>query len=314
MSGSLLRTLSSSQVSDWFSQTSGNQTIPVPSRIAGIDFLVIAGGGGGGLSGGGGGAGGYRTSVGTSGRGAIAENKFVIALSTNYTVTIGGGGTAGTTSGTDAGTGSNSVFATITSLGGGRGSSINNTLVGGVGGSGGGATSKEFPSFKGLGATGQGFDGGNNYLTTPVLTGGSGGGGGGAGANGSSGSSTVGGNGGSGLSNNITGTAVGRGGGGGGGAASPNVAGTASDGGGAGRNNRTAATAGTVNTGGGGGGGGYLLGFGAGGAGGSGLVVLRYPDTLTITVGVGLTGTTPAAANGFKYTSITAGTGTVSWA
>jgi hypothetical protein len=73
-----------------------------------------------------------------------------------------------------------------------------------------------------------------------------------------------------------------------------------------------AAAAGTVNTGGGGGGasGG---GNNPGGAGGSGIVILRYPDTRTITLGAGLTGST-ATSGAFKVTTITAGTGNVSFA
>jgi hypothetical protein len=50
-----------------------------------------------------------------------------------------------------------------------------------------------------------------------------------------------------------------------------------------------------------------------GGTGGSGVVILRYPDTKTITIGAGLTGSTSAASGGYKRTTITAGTGNVSW-
>jgi hypothetical protein len=49
-------------------------------------------------------------------------------------------------------------------------------------------------------------------------------------------------------------------------------------------------------------------------AGGSGIVVLKYPDSRTITIGAGLTGTTAAPSGGFKVTTITAGTGNVSFA
>jgi hypothetical protein len=69
--------------------------------------------------------------------------------------------------------------------------------------------------------------------------------------------------------------------------------------------------AGTANTGGGASGGGG--GQGAGAAGGSGVVILKYPDNRTITIGAGLTGTTAAPSGGFKVTTITAGTGNVSW-
>jgi hypothetical protein len=48
------------------------------------------------------------------------------------------------------------------------------------------------------------------------------------------------------------------------------------------------------------------------GKGGSGVVILRYPDTYTITIGAGLTGTTATSAPK-KITTITLGTGNVSW-
>jgi hypothetical protein len=69
---------------------------------------------------------------------------------------------------------------------------------------------------------------------------------------------------------------------------------------------------GTANTGGGGGGGG-AGGSSIGGNAGSGIVIIKYPDTRTITIGAGLTGSTPAPSGGFKVTTLTAGTGTVSW-
>jgi hypothetical protein len=74
------------------------------------------------------------------------------------------------------------------------------------------------------------------------------------------------------------------------------------------------APSGTVNTGGGGGGGGNAYSTSlSGGAGGSGIVILRYPNTYTITLGAGLTGTTSNVSTD-KVTTITAGTGNVSWA
>jgi hypothetical protein len=42
-------------------------------------------------------------------------------------------------------------------------------------------------------------------------------------------------------------------------------------------------------------------------------VILRYPSSYTITIGAGLTGSTSTVA-GKKVTTITAGTGNVSWA
>ena len=89
------------------------------------------------------------------------------------------------------------------------------------------------------------------------------------------------------------------------------VANTTGGSGGGGAGSRTGAgTAGSTNTGGGGGGGkgGYPS-----GAGGSGIVILKYADSKTITIGAGLTGSTAAPSGGYKVTTITAGTGNVSW-
>jgi hypothetical protein len=48
------------------------------------------------------------------------------------------------------------------------------------------------------------------------------------------------------------------------------------------------------------------------GNGGSGLVVIQYIDTITLTIGAGLTSST-SSAGGFKTTTFTAGTDTVSF-
>jgi hypothetical protein len=88
-----------------------------------VDYLVVAGGGGGGaINAGGGGAGGYRCSVTgeNSGGGASAEAPLTLSAGA-YTVTVGAGGVGGLFSGSAAASGSNSVFATITTIGGGRG-------------------------------------------------------------------------------------------------------------------------------------------------------------------------------------------------
>jgi hypothetical protein len=50
-----------------------------------------------------------------------------------------------------------------------------------------------------------------------------------------------------------------------------------------------------------------------GAAGGSGVVILRYANTFTITIGAGLTGSTSTDGSS-KVTSLTAGSGNVSWA
>jgi hypothetical protein len=71
--------------------------------------------------------------------------------------------------------------------------------------------------------------------------------------------------------------------------------------------------AGTVNTGSGGGAASDSGGPHTGGAGGSGVVILSYSSSYTITIGVGLTGST-STVGANKVTTITAGTGVVSWA
>jgi hypothetical protein len=52
---------------------------------------------------------------------------------------------------------------------------------------------------------------------------------------------------------------------------------------------------------------------GVSGNGGSGVVILRYLESFTITIGAGLTGTESAASGGYKRATITAGIGIVSW-
>jgi hypothetical protein len=239
-----------------------------PLTSLSVDYLVVAGGGSGcsagssGGSGGGGGAGGYRTGT--------------LSLTTGAkTVTVGAGGASSNNAGAAAGNnGSNSVFDSITSTGGGgggRGGGSGST--GNSGGSGGGADAAG-----GAGTSGQGNNGGSGSTSAPNY---GTGGGGGASAVGSNGSSTTSGNGGAGSASSISGTSVTYAGGGGGGAyGSPSSTGTGgSGGGGNGQSNAgTAAGSGTVNTGSGGGGAGTsgALSSQASGAGGSGIVIVRY--------------------------------------
>jgi len=316
----------------------------ISSDAATIEYLVVAGGGGSSSNRGtgGGGAGGLRTAFGsTSGGGASAETAPLLATSTNYTVTVGAGGAAAS-AGTAAGSnGSNSVFSTITSTGGGGGPS-GGSVGGNNGGSGSGggsaSTTKHTP---GTGTSGQGYAGGVYYAAGGNDE--AGGGGGGAGAAGSdgydSGGNSWGGAGGVGLAVNIltttnAGTAsVGEvdssnlyfAGGGGGAffdynASIPATRGGAGGlgGGGNGGGGPSSVTynaeAGTANTGGGAGGVGANVNTG-GFAGGSGVVILRYPSSFTLTVGSGLTQSTgsPFTESGSKVSVFTAGTGTVSF-
>lgn len=283
-----------------------------------VQYLVIAGGGGGGGShaGGGGGAGGYRSSVTgeNSGGGANAETALTLATATNYTITVGAGGSAGSNT-TQSTAGNNSVFGSVTSSGGGRGGQ-ENAFPGGAGGSGGGGSGDTLAANRpaGSGTTNQGSGGGtgtNNVANNYGL----GGGGGGASTSGAN-AATTGGNGGNGVSSQITSLTITRAGGGGGGGWGPlsrSGGSGGSGGGGAGSSSSgVAGTAGTANTGGGGGGSNADGAPRAGGAGGSGIVILRYPASYTIGGGSGLTfSTTTVGSN--KVTTFTAGTGNIAF-
>jgi hypothetical protein len=279
--------------------STASNSVTTPDSFT-LDWLVIAGGGGPGTGGitGGGGAGGYRTSAGTSGGGAAAESALSFWTGSNLTLTVGAGASG-------AANGNNSSIAatgitTITSTGGGRGGR-NGGNNGQTGGSGGGAYAL---GSVGAGTTNQGYAGGLGVSNENS------GGGGGAGAVGVNATTSVAGAGGDGVSSSITGTAVTRAGGGGGSAYNATVGAGGAGGGGSGNNfpsNSPAGTSGAANTGGGAGG------SNAQTNGGSGVIILRYPDTRTITIGAGLTGTESSASGGYKRATITGGTGNVSW-
>ena len=207
-------------------------TCPV-SFVGTATILVVAGGGSGGRAGsngsGGGGAGGVVYSTG------VAVNP-----GSTYTVAVGSGG--------NPGNGGNSVFDTLTAIGGGRGAGIDTGVTGNNGGSGGGGAG----AGGGTGTSGQGNSGGT----------GSGGGGGGAGGSGN------GGTGGPGRSITINGAVYNVGGGGGAYASGA----SGGSGGGSGSSSGTVVgTAGSANTGGGGGGSGATV---SAAPGGSGIVVI----------------------------------------
>ena len=253
-----------------------------------VDYMVIAGGGAGGSDGaGGGGAGGYRESSGTASGSYTASplGSGVTALSipaTDYPITVGAGGTGAASPALTGNPGSNSVFSTIISTSGGGGGAGNVTPGDGATGGSGGGGGRQSPGAGGSGnspsvSPSQGFPGGNRK--TPGCGGGGGGGAAGVAAGGGSGCSGH--VGGPGTTSSINATPTTRAGGGGGGATpSPNTAGAGGAGGGgagAGGGTNTGSAA-TVNTGGGGGGGSAGGGSGPvdGGAGGSGIVIIRY--------------------------------------
>ncbi len=280
---------------------------------ASVDYVVVAGGGAGAPNGSGasgaGGAGGFRFSacgycsanVGT----AIAGTALPVTA-TGFPITVGGGGSS---SGSGS-AGSNTIFSTITSAGGGVGGLQSPNPVanpGGNGGSGGGGSGNSpSPGTIQPGGSGntppvspsQGNSGGSGVHIGGSHQGGGGGGGGDAvgtdvgTAPQASAASGVGG-GGKGLpvaavaANGVSGPNSLQyfAGGGGGGVdkpngctarLNPNPATGGTGGGGNGGNNCTAAASGTANTGGGGGGGISSAPSNAGGAGGSGIVIIRY--------------------------------------
>jgi hypothetical protein len=274
-----------------------------------VDYLVVAGGGAGGWScyGGGGGAGGFRESyvVGTSGcytASPLASCTSLPVTTTTYPITVGGGG-ANPTLCVNGSNGSNSVFSTITSAGGGYGGIFNPSaplIAGAPGGSGGGGGSLAVPPYPSVGPGGtgntppvappQGNNGGTGWHDGAVAA--LGGGGGGATAVGANG--TVPGNGGAGGAG--AGTAINPAvgtpgpsptltyfaGGGGGGChtsapahrGTPVPGGVGGGGAGGSCSPSVNATPGTVNTG--GGGGGTPVTPTSGGTGGSGIVIIRY--------------------------------------
>ena len=277
----------------------GTFTVNATSNCAANDavsYMVVAGGGGGGVGyrAGGGGAGGFRelsTPVAPYTASPLdgypTPGNRITVTATDYPIDVGGGGAGGTfPSQTAAVNGSNSIFSTITSAGGGFAGSnqppVPGHVPGGDGGSGGGgAANSGVPSA--AGGTGntppttpaQGFTGGNGIYPS------SGGGGGGATTVGANGSSPgVGGVGGTGATTEIPTSPVAYAGGGGGGNCSggPGTGGVGGAGGGGnGGPNASpfAGTAGSPNTGGGAGGSGGND-TAAGALGGSGIVVIRY--------------------------------------
>jgi hypothetical protein len=304
-----------------FLEEAGPSFIPLT-----VDYLVIAGGGGGGYLGGGGGAGGYRTSFGTgniNGGQTPVESSLTLNTGTQYTVSVGAAGigapnnTGQPSTNLNAGNGGDSFLlgtgiTTITSTGGGGGGT-HNAGSGATGGSSGGGCSSSSSRTPPASVTNpiQGFTGGANQ-NSGIYPAGGGGGAFSAGLNNA--------NGGTAMASSITGTSTDYAGGGGGGTRTPNGAtsGGTGGGGGAGNGTNTNATGGaaTSNTGSGGGGGGLSSGniLGAGGNGGSGVVILRYPDSYTVSKGVGLISSVSSLVAGYKIETFTSGTGTITFA
>ena len=264
-----------------------------PSYSGVVDVLVVGGGGAGASGiGGGGGAGGLIYSQGVA-----------VTSGSPYAVVIGGGGASGSNSHgyNDHTAGSPSSALGITATGGGAGVAYPSTPAtkndGGSGGGGPGYGGSSGMRPAGTGTTGQGHPGGLgvHWPGTPVGTHYGGGGGGGAGGSGNTKlmfdsrgmpsqnawdtSFRGGGAGGDGLGLSISGTATYYAGGGGAGNHGPgNTYGynyAAGGKGGGGNHNGSNGNPGTANTG-SGGASAYYPGNEVGGAGGSGIVIIRY--------------------------------------
>jgi len=258
-------------------------TFEVTSGSGEVEYLVVAGGGAGGSSHGGGG-----------GSGGLLQGTQFSVSEQSYPITVGAGAPENETINSKGSNGSDSVFDSFTAVGGGGGAHRTEPagLNGGSGGGAGGSGTGTSPG--GDGVAGQGNDGG---VDTPG--GGQGDRGGGGGGAGEPGNTYAAGAGGDGLELSISGTLTYYAGGGGGAEAGrPDVlVGSGGLGGGGGEERGSGGgyllpipsgtfsgelqvgVPGLPNTGGGGSGGGstYQDRPSYGGAGGSGIVIIRYP-------------------------------------
>jgi hypothetical protein len=261
-----------------------------------VEYLVVGGGGGGGGNIAGGGA------PGGGGAGGVLTGLLPVTAGVSYVTTVGGGGAGAATTGNN---GNNSGFSYITAIGGGGGGSSYGNGPGNSGGSGGGGAYNNYSG--GAGVLNQGNNGGLG-LPNVTVTGGGGGGAGTVGMSGTGSSATTGkgGDGGSGIASAISGSVAVYGGGGGGGKQAANGLGGGTGGvggGGDGTQGVAVASPGQANTGGGGGGTGNNY---NGAAGGSGIVIISYPDSyaaLTSSSNLGNAYTTGSGSLSFGNTS-----------
>lgn len=244
--------------------SSGTATITGTGTIE----VIVFGGGGGGGDGGGGGAGAGRL---------LYHATYSVTNGDTITVTIAAGGA-------HHAAGSNSVFGSLTALGGAAGANVNANGTNGGSGSGagsdggGGKTHGNADATSDGAATGFGSNGGDSPSGVGYYPAGGGGGAGGVGGNGSLVSTNAGDGGPGTVQWDGSGAAATFGGGGGGaqyttGAGAGTAGAGGSGGGGAGNTDAGNGSAGTANTGSGGGGGGNGR---NGGAGGSGRSVIRF--------------------------------------
>lgn len=246
-------------------------------------WVLAVGGGGAGASPGAANA--YSGGAGGGGAGGMNEVASLRLAAGDYTINVGAGGLPVSVQSAGANGGASSVVLAGTSViealgGGGGGMAGTNSGLGNAGGSGGGGSKAN----GGTGTTGQGNRGGNGGTYNQAGAGGGGAGSAGSNVTGAS----KGGDGGAGKESLITGEAVmyAAGGGGGSRGQSANVSVGGNGGSGIGGNGgfgssagKTAATNGKDGTGSGGGGGCYNL---PGGAGGSGIIIIRIRDVMPV--------------------------------
>ena len=263
-----------------------------------VSYMVVAGGASAGnCLGGGGGAGGFRETKSPQTPYTASPldgyptpgNRITVSVQ-GYSIAVGGGGAAvNAPTPAKGNAGVDSTFSTITATGGGGGGTGSPGGCGPQGGSGlsggsgGGASGQQNCTVvSGAGNTPsttppQGNPGGPSVSQGPGIRSGSGGGG--ATEVGVDGTSPqIGGRGGAGATTNISGSPLGYAGGGGGGTQSSGGTAAAASPCGTGGASTTAScgVAGTTNRGGGGGSGGADPASYASGAGGSGIVIIRY--------------------------------------
>ncbi len=254
---------------------SSGGTFTVSSPIA-VDILVVAGGGGGGSS-----APNENPSAGGGAGGLIYKAATNLSPGT-YNVVVGAGGTGGLTNYCYGTNGGDSTFGTLlTAIGGGGGAyGKNGTPLQGASGGSGGGNARQYSAAGGTGqqsssaSGGFGNNGGKSVGSTCA------GGGGGSGLVGGDSTASSAGDGGDGKDySSVFGTAVGASGwfagGGGGGARDSSTDGVGKAGGGSGGLAGTGRNA-VANTGSGGGGIRLSAVTGAGGNGGSGIVIVRF--------------------------------------
>jgi hypothetical protein len=244
--------------------TGGGAFVP-NTNLTDVDYLVVAGGGGGSNTGAGGGAGGLRSTMYQTGGGGALESKLSLTSGVSYTVTVGGGGAGDSATAV----GQNSVFGSITALGGGCGGGNQAGKYNGVNGGSGGGARNDTGGVAGTGTTGQGFAGSASQY----------GGGGGAGSTGGFGLDWLGSRGGIGANLSVVAAITGTGAsgyyaGGGSGISSAIQVPGGLGGGGEGALYPAQGTNGTANTGGGGG----ASSNPSFATGGSGIVIIRYAN------------------------------------